>query len=138
MNIIVASVVARHNNLYLFVKETKQEANGKYGLPGGRLEPKETLEQCANRELSEETGYVASLLRPIVITHKPLTRQHNTVVRFVYAADKIVQTNKAELETVWLSFEEVKALAEQGHIRGKDVIDILEKYEASVLTIITY
>ncbi len=36
-----------------------------YEIPAGRLEPAEAPEQCARRELREETGYSAAHIRPL-------------------------------------------------------------------------
>lgn len=135
---VVCSVVARRNKKFLFVRELKAEAAGKYGLPGGRLEHGETLLECAIREFREETGYEARGLELVAITHKPLTQHGNAVVRFVY---QTTTTNKeaipAELESVWLSKKEVAALAIHDQIRGADVLDLL-KEESKALTILTY
>jgi 8-oxo-dGTP pyrophosphatase MutT (NUDIX family) len=38
---------------------------GKWNAPGGKLQPKETAEQCASREVHEETGLTVQQLREI-------------------------------------------------------------------------
>src|SRR5690349_2204758 len=42
---------------------------GKWDLPKGKLDPGESLEACAIRELKEETGINAILEKPLYITY---------------------------------------------------------------------
>lgn len=53
----VAAVVFRGKDILLMQRAGKHGA-GKWAAPGGWLEPHETLEDCAKRELEEETGLV--------------------------------------------------------------------------------
>jgi 8-oxo-dGTP diphosphatase len=54
----VGAVVARDGAL-LLVRHQKPERAPYWVLPGGRLEPGETIPECAEREILEETGLPA-------------------------------------------------------------------------------
>ena len=55
----VAAVVARGGRL-LLVRHQKPDRDPYWVLPGGRLEPGETIPACAAREVEEETGLRAA------------------------------------------------------------------------------
>ena len=54
----VGAVVARDGAL-LLVRHKKPDRDPYWVLPGGRLEPGEKIPECAEREVSEETGLSA-------------------------------------------------------------------------------
>jgi len=51
-------IIFTRNNQALLGKRKNSFGSGLYGLPGGRVAPQETLEQCLMREAREEVGVI--------------------------------------------------------------------------------
>jgi 8-oxo-dGTP diphosphatase len=59
------SIAMLRGNRVLLVRRGQAPSRGLYAFPGGRVEPGETLEAAARRELLEETGLEAGELSPL-------------------------------------------------------------------------
>ncbi|MER2533730.1 MAG: NUDIX domain-containing protein [Rhizobiaceae bacterium] len=59
------SVALVRGDTVLLVRRGREPSRGLYAFPGGRVEPGETPEAAARRELMEETGLAAGTLTPL-------------------------------------------------------------------------
>ncbi|MBK7958170.1 MAG: NUDIX domain-containing protein [Bacteroidetes bacterium] len=55
---------------------------GKWDLPKGKLDPNESIEKAAVREVEEETGIMIDKIeKPLIITYHTYKNQHGTVLK---------------------------------------------------------
>ena len=59
--VAVGAFVFDRENRVLLVQRAKDPGKGLWSVPGGRLEPRETLAQAVAREVREETGLVVEV-----------------------------------------------------------------------------
>ena len=62
-----ASVALVRDGKVLLIKRAYNPYKGLWTLPGGRLEPGETIEQCATREVAEEISVTVRNPRPVMM-----------------------------------------------------------------------
>ncbi|MEO5805820.1 NUDIX domain-containing protein [Devosia sp.] len=61
-----ASVALIHSGKVLLIQRAFAPYQHLWTLPGGRIEPGETIEQCAEREIKEELGLAVYSLKPVL------------------------------------------------------------------------
>jgi 8-oxo-dGTP diphosphatase len=62
-----ASVAIVRDGKVLLIKRAYAPYQHLWTLPGGRIEPGETIEECAVREIAEEVGLVIRNPRPVMV-----------------------------------------------------------------------
>lgn len=62
--LIIAMIVSKHNDKNVYVRHMDRET---FEMPGGHRELNETIEECAKRELVEETGASQFTIEPLFV-----------------------------------------------------------------------
>lgn len=102
------------NPHFLFGKRRNAHGAGTYALPGGHLEFGETPEQCAAREVMEETGLKVSNVQFLTATndYMPAEGKHYITLFTVCSRDnnddepQLLEPDKCE-EWEWASWEDL-------------------------------
>ncbi len=105
---IAADLVIFDEHYVLLIKRKNEPFKGMWALPGGRLEPDETIEQCAIREAKEETSLDIKLLKLIGVYSDP-NRDPRKVVAVAFIAKALNTDAKPSTdaeEVKWVPIEE--------------------------------
>jgi len=108
MTLLAASVALIRKTDVLLIQRNRPPSEGLWTLPGGRLEPGETAEQCAIREIKEELGLDVFALRPLL---KLRHREFELQTFGTQAFDGEIAADPAEIRAWrWVRAHEVRNL----------------------------
>ncbi len=118
-----ALVVVRRGHRFLLTQERKYGTS--WSIPGGRVEPGESLAEAAVREVLEETGVPIKLDGILRVEHSP---GDGVRVRILYTGFPIDDTepktmaDDESLGAAWLTLDEIR----DRPLRGSELYDLLE------------
>ncbi len=107
-----------------------------YQLPGGKADNGEDTIQAANRELSEESGYVASDCRIVgsyYVDNRRSDKKQYVVVCKNLKIHKLQHDDEEFIESQWLSYDAIKKLIKNGEITNVNMLASLQLFDANYL-----
>ena len=105
-----AIAVVRRDGRFLLVRRVNPPDPGRWGFPGGKVEPGETVAEAAVRELAEETGVRAEALRAFDCVDVIRPGFHFVLVAVAcrYLTGEAVAGDDAH-EAAWFTLDEIEA-----------------------------
>ena len=103
-----------HNLKILLIERGGEPFKGKWAFPGGFLRPDETVEECAIRELKEETGFDISFLEQLRTFSKLDRDPRERVISIAFfALAKIAEVKGGDDAKVaqWFELDQIPPLA---------------------------
>jgi len=99
---IGVGVIIRKENKFLLGKRKGNHGGGYWAFPGGHLEMNESIEECAEREVMEETGLTVRNFKKLTFTNDIFLETQKHYVTLFVVTDyqggevKIMEPDKCE------------------------------------------
>ncbi|SES73976.1 aminoglycoside 6'-N-acetyltransferase [Salinibacillus kushneri] len=119
-----AGVCVKNERVLMVLQGTIDEPK-RWSVPSGGIETGETFETCCVREVKEETGYGAEIVRPLFKKESQYGEVHYFNVRIVGGKPTIQDPDEIIYDVDWKSTEDIQYLSlsyEEDRIFIKDFI----------------
>lgn len=104
-----------------------------YQLPGGAANESEDIIEAANRELSEESGYVGKnceVIGSFYLNNRRSDRKQFVVLCKDLAAQKRPEDDEEFIESIWMPIEDINQLIKDGKITNVGLLAALRLLDA--------
>ncbi|MBU2101127.1 NUDIX domain-containing protein [Patescibacteria group bacterium] len=109
-----AHVLLEKEGKFLLVQEATSMVRGLWGLPGGGIDAGESIEQTAEREAEEETGFDVELLKDL----GDIRDKKRSSVRHVFLGEiksgELKINEREHMDAGWFNKEEIQSLKLRG------------------------
>ncbi len=85
--VVAAGAVIRRDDEILLIRRARDPEAGRWSVPGGRVEPGESLRDAVHREVREEVGLVAEVGALVGVVERRGPAHHILVADFVATVD---------------------------------------------------
>jgi 8-oxo-dGTP diphosphatase len=107
----VGGILFNENREVLLIKRNQPPAQGLWSIPGGKLEPGESIVEACQREFHEETSLVVTVRHIVAVVDRQLEGFHYVIIDFcVELIDKTNCVPLAQsdvLDAKWVSLDEI-------------------------------
>ncbi len=113
---VVVFTISSNKLKLLLIKRGQNPYKGCWAIPGGFLEPDENLDECARRELREETGLNKLYLEQLYTFGQPNRDPRERVVSIAYLAlaspsNKSLKPSSDAVSASWFNLDELPTMA---------------------------
>lgn len=124
-----AAIVENEDGEILMVQEAKDHIHEKWDFPGGGWEDNESVIDCVEREVLEETGYSIELTGFLGVYNGESMEDGTEVIAFMFTGKPKKKENRELEEDIlqeeWFNPEEITSL----DLRKDNRKDMIERYQ---------
>ncbi len=128
---VASSNVIEKDGKFLFVREAKAIAQGKYSLPAGKVEFGESLIECAVREAKEETGLDVKPIKLVGVYQRPISVEDTNTTVFCFLSEVVggeITPSEKHPEVVFLEVSAIEKLADEKRLRARYQFPAIKDY----------